>query len=127
MEQYLIDTNVVSDYFSASFPVAGMAFMDVAIDAIPNLSVITQIELLCWETDTVTEQKVKDFIADSVVLDINPDVIAQCVLLRKGKKIKTPDAIIAATALAYNYIIVTRNEKDFAHIKGLKIVNPMKL
>jgi len=30
MEQYLIDTNVVSDYFSASFPAASMTFMDTA-------------------------------------------------------------------------------------------------
>jgi predicted nucleic acid-binding protein len=124
MEQYLIDTNVVPDYFTASFSAAGMQFMDTAIDATPNLSVITQIELLCWKTDAATEQKVTDFISDSIVLDINPDVITQCVNLRKGKKIKTPDAIIAATALAYGYTIITNNEKDFNNISGLKIVNP---
>ena len=127
MEQFLIDTNVVSDYFSASLSEAGMLFMDAAIDNIPNLSVITQIELLCWKTDAATEQKVNDFIGDSVVLDISPDVIIQCVKLRKGKKIKTPDAIIAATALAYGYTMITNNEKDFAHIEGLKIVNPHKI
>ena len=41
MEQYLIDTNVVPDYFTSSFSAAGMQFMDIAIDATPNLSVIT--------------------------------------------------------------------------------------
>ena len=127
MEQYLMDTNVVSDYFSASFSAAGMALMDNAIDAVPNISIITQIELLCWKTDNATEQNVQNFIADSVVLDISPDVIAQCVALRKGKKIKTPDAIIAATASAYGYTLITANEKDFDNIKGLKIVNPKKL
>lgn len=127
MEQYLIDTNVIPDYFTASFSAAGMQFMDTAIDAIPNLSVITQIELLCWKTDVATEQKVKNFITDSMVLDINPDVITQCVNLRKSKKVKTPDAIIAATALAYGYTIITNNEKDFININGLKIINPMKL
>ncbi len=127
MEQYLIDTSVVPDYFTASFPAAGMQFMDTVINAIPNLSVITQIELLCWKTDAATEQKVKDFISDSNVLDITPDVTTQCVNLRKGKKIKTPDAIIAATALAYGYTIITSNEKDFTNINGLKIINPHKL
>jgi hypothetical protein len=48
MGQYLIDTNVVSDYFSASFSDVGMEFMDAVIDAVPNISVITQIELLCF-------------------------------------------------------------------------------
>jgi predicted nucleic acid-binding protein len=127
MEQYLIDTNVVSDYFTASFLAKGIQFMDTAIDNIPNLSVITQIELLCWKTDVIIEQDIKDFINDSRILDINPDVIAQCVKLRKGKKIKTPDAIIAATALAHNYTLITNNEKDFANIPNLKIVNPYKL
>ena len=127
MEQYLIDTNTVSDYFSASFSADGMALMDAAIDATPNISIITQIELLCWNTDTATTQNVQNFIVDSVVLDISPDVITQCVALRKAKKIKTPDAIIAATALAYGYTIITNDEKDFSNIKGLKVINPHKL
>ncbi len=127
MEQYLIDTNTVSDYLSASFSEAGMALMDIAIDAIPNISIITEIELLCWNTDDATTQNVQNFIADSIVLDISPDVITQCVALRKGKKIKTPDAIIAATALAYGYTLITNNEKDFDNIYGLKIANPHKL
>ena len=127
MEQYLIDTNVVSDYLSASFSPAGMTLMDMAINATPNISVITQIELLCWNTDKTTTQNLKDFITDSNVLNISPDVIARCITLRKGKKIKTPDAIIAATALAFGYTIITKNEKDFTGIKGLKIVNPNKL
>jgi predicted nucleic acid-binding protein len=126
MEQYLIDTNVVSDYLSASFPADGMALMDTAVDAVPNISIITQIELLCWNTDETTTQNVKNFIADSIVLYISPDVITQCVNIRKGKKIKTPDAIIAATALAHGYTLITNNEKDFANIKGLKIINPYK-
>jgi predicted nucleic acid-binding protein len=127
MEQYLVDTNAVCDYLSASFSAPGLQFMDDVIDAIPNLSVITQIELLCWKTDTLTEQKVKEFIADSTLMSISPDVITHCVLIRKGKKTKTPDAIIAATALAYDYTLITNNENDFNKIAGLKIINPMKL
>ena len=127
MEQYLIDTNVVSDYFSVSFSATGMTFMDKVIDATPNLSIISQIELLCWKADNATEQYVQNFITDSIVLDISPEVVDRCVTLRKGKKIKTPDAIIAATALAYNYTLITNNEKDFSNIKGLKIINPNKL
>lgn len=127
MEQYLIDTNVVSDYLSASFPAAGIEFLDTVIDEIPNLSVISQIELLCWNTDESTTENVKDFMADSIILNINPDVIVHCVALRKTKKIKTPDAIIASTALAYGFTLITNNEKDFANIKGLKIINPHKL
>ena len=101
-----------------------MVFMDKVIDATPNLSIITQIELLCWKADHATELLVQNFIYDSTVLDISADVVNRCVKLRKVKKIKTPDAIIAATALAYNYTLITNNEKDFNNIKGLKIINP---
>lgn len=127
MEQYLIDTNSICDYFSSSFSDVGMQFMDTVLNAIPNLSVITQIELLCWKTTPFTEQKVHEFIAESTILNISPDVIKHCVTLRKSKKSKTPDAIIAATALAYNYTLIIKNEKYFSNIEGLKIVNPARL
>lgn len=127
MEQYLIDTNVVSDYFSELLPEAGMTLIDEAIDATPNLSIITQIELLSWKTDDVAEQQVKNFIQDSIIWEVTPDVVAKCVKIRRSKKIKTPDAIIAATALANGFIIITNNEKDFENIRGLKIINPHKL
>jgi predicted nucleic acid-binding protein len=127
MEQYLIDTNVISDYFSASLPAKGLQFMDFVIDDVPNFSVISQIELLCWKTDAVKEQQVKDFIVDGAILNITPNIVAHCVNIRRDKKIKTPDAIIAATAVAHGYTLITNNEKDFSNIKGLKIVNPFKI
>ncbi|MBX7180782.1 MAG: type II toxin-antitoxin system VapC family toxin [Bacteroidia bacterium] len=97
------------------------------IDETPNISVISQIELLCWNTDQITMLNVENFISDSIVLDINSNVIAHCVALRKHKKAKTPDAIIAATALAHGFTLITNNEKDFANIKGLKLINPHKV
>jgi hypothetical protein len=127
MEQYLMDTNVVSDYFSTFFSDTGIAFMDAAIDAIPNISVITEIELLCWKTGSSTEQKIKNFINDSIIINISSDVILHCVELRRSKKIKIPDAIIAATAIVYNYTLLTNNANDFSNIPGLKMINPMKL
>ncbi len=123
MEQYLIDTNVVSDYFSASLPPKAMLLMDNIIDNVPNLSIITQIELLCWQTDDTTEQNVKNFVDDSNTVEINNNVIIQCVNIRRNKKIKTPDAIIAATALANNYTLIINNDKDFKNINGIKIIN----
>ncbi|WP_423976621.1 hypothetical protein [Kaistella sp.] len=37
---------------------------------------------------------------------------------------KTPDAIIAATAVKNNFTLITENRKNFANIKDLKIMNP---
>lgn len=44
--QYLIDTNVVIDYLGQKLPVSGMNFMNTIIDNIPNVSVVTKIEVL---------------------------------------------------------------------------------
>jgi len=44
----------------------------------------------------------------------------------KSKKIKLPDAIIAATAIVNNLVIITRNEKDFKNIENLEYLNPYK-
>ena len=41
----------------------------------------------------------------------------------KGTPLNTADGMIAATALEHGLTIVTRNEKDFAHL-GVAIVNP---
>ena len=47
--------------------------------------------------------------------------------IRKKYKIKLPDAIIAATAVEKDLVLVTRNTNDFK-LKGLKIniTNPFK-
>ncbi len=128
MEQYLIDINAVSDYLSFLLPPNGMSFVDMVINNIPNLSVISQIELLCWDIDDAVKiGHVKNFIEDAHIYEITSDVIMNCVSIRKGKKIKTPDAIIAATALTYGYTLITINEKDFKHIADLKILNPALL
>lgn len=127
MEQYLIDTSVVSAYLSATLPSGGLALMDRAIDAVPKISIITQIELLCWNTDAFILQNIKDFIADSIVLNISQEIVTECVRTRRNKKIKTPDAIIAATALVHSCTLITNTEKDFDNIKGLRIVNPFMI
>lgn len=44
--QYLIDTNAVIDYLGNKLPVSGMDFMNTVIDAVPNVSVVTKIEVL---------------------------------------------------------------------------------
>ncbi len=44
--------------------------------------------------------------------------------IRKLYKIKLPDAIIAATAMTNNLILLSRNVSDFNQIDGLNLINP---
>jgi predicted nucleic acid-binding protein len=68
----------------------------------------------------------ESFIALADVIEINKNVINQTVLIRKTHQIKLPDAIIAATAIIYDLILVSHNNKDFKNIKKLHIVDPYK-
>jgi len=66
-------------------------------------------------------------VEDSVVPELSEEIILETIRLRRKQKIKTPDAIITATALVYGRTVVTDNERDFDNIKGLKWINPTRL
>ena len=127
MGQYLIDNNVISNYFSGLFTEKAMNFIADVIDQIPNISVITEIEALSWiNPDKSKESIVQEFIQDATVLGLTPDVISECVKIRRSKKIKTPDAIIAATAIVHSITLIT-SDSDFNNIQGLQVIDPHSL
>jgi predicted nucleic acid-binding protein len=127
MGQYLIDNNAISNFFSGCFSESGMVFMAEVFDQTPTISVITEIEALSWiNSDKSKEQIVKAFVNDATVLALTPAVVAQCVSIRRSRKMKTPDAIIAATAIVHNQTLVT-SDSDFNNIEGLKTIDPHSL
>lgn len=124
MERYLIDTNVLSDFMNNSFSQNGMFFLSNLIDGQPEISVITRLELLCWKTNFESKFWIKEFISNSKIISLSEEVIQNCVQIRRTTRIKLPDAIIASTALTFQYTIITNNTKDFENIEGLKSLNP---
>lgn len=125
--QYLIDTNVVIDYLGQKMPLSGMNFMNTIIDAIPNVSVVTKIEVLGFNTPDKHYQLLTQFMEDATVLDLSNNVVDTCIEIRKTHKTKLPDAIIAATALVYDLVVVSRNVADFKNIKGIQVIDPHSL
>jgi predicted nucleic acid-binding protein len=125
MEQrYLIDTNAIIDAQMGKMPKSGMAFMAKIIDKEFLVSFISYIEFLGYKN--ISPQSAA-FIALATVIAIDKNMIDCCITLRKSKRINLPDAIIAATAMTQNLIIVSRNIKDFAAIEGLNIIDPYSL
>jgi predicted nucleic acid-binding protein len=68
-----------------------------------------------------------EFLDDAEIIQLSDDVVDSTILLKKAIKIKTPDAIIAATALVDGLVIITNNITDFKRVKGLKVSNPYEL
>ncbi len=100
MGKYLIDNNVISHYFSSFYTENGMNFIGEILDKTPNISVITEIEALSRiNPDPQKENIVKNFISESVIIQLIPEIVKKCIEIRRTNKIKTPDAIIAATAI----------------------------
>lgn len=125
--QYLIDTNVVIDYLGQKIPLSGMKFMNTIIDNIPNVSVITKIEVLGFNAPAEHYQLLTDFMNDATVVELTNKVVDATIEIRKNYKTKLPDAVIAATALVYDLTIISRNVSDFKNIQNLKVVNPHSL
>jgi len=118
---YLLDSNVIIGYLAAKIPISGMEIVSNIVDQSPNISVISQIEILRFNDTPENEKILVDFVDSSVIHPLGPDIVQQTIELCKKSKIKLPDAIIAATALSENCILVTRN------IDGLKVISTLKL
>ncbi len=127
MGKYLIDNNAISNFFSGMLTEIGMDFMAEVLDQTPCISVITEIEALSWiSPDKSKEQIVKSFVQNATVLALTPAVVAQCISIRRSRKIKTPDAIMAATAIFHHLTLIT-SDSDFKNIDGLKVIDPHSL
>lgn len=70
---------------------------------------------------------ISNFIRDSLVIELELPIKLKTAEIRKNYNIKLPDAIIAATALIYGLILITRNTSDFKSIEGLEIIDPFVL
>ncbi|MCD6012846.1 MAG: type toxin-antitoxin system VapC family toxin [Flavipsychrobacter sp.] len=126
-QQFLIDSNIVIDYLDGKLPLTGMSFMNDVINAIPNISIITKIEVLGYKPPEHTYTLLTEFANAAIVFDLNEEIVTATIALRKIRKIKTPDAIIAATAIVFNLTLLTRNVTDFQNIKGLLVLNPYEV
>lgn len=125
---YLLDTNAVINYLGASLPHSAMLFMHGVVDEFCNISIISKMETLGYNFSSQTEQTTMEaFVAGATVLSINEDIVNNTIAIRKSKKIKLPDAIIAATVLVYNLTLITCNTADFKNIPGLNVIDPNSL
>ena len=125
---YLIDTNILIYFINNEIPEQEFEKVRRNIKNSFNISCMTKIELLGWKK--LREKnliKLKDFLLNSNILSLNDELIEKTILIRQNTNLKTPDAIIAATALVNNFILVTRNRKDFSRVEGLEVYNPFVL
>jgi len=113
---FLADTNIIIQINQGEQNM--LPFLDYSF----AVSFITEIELLgAYNFSKEIKKQYGDLIQDCVILNISDDIKEKCIYLRNNYKIKTPDAIIAATAIVHNLTLLT-SDQDFTKIKELSIV-----
>lgn len=124
--KYLWDTNTVIYYLQQQFPPSAEQYIDnILEDSRPGISVITEIELLCWNPPSQNDMEILlEFIRKTMIIDLENEIKYKTVDVRKTYNIKLPDAVIGATALVYELTLLSRNISDFENIQGLNIINP---
>ncbi|OUS77248.1 hypothetical protein B1748_08875 [Paenibacillus sp. MY03] len=141
MSSFLLDTNICIYYFRQYPPVVHFLQQLYGEDTVHELllSTITEAELLSVRenhTNRELRRDIQEFVDDSdQVLDVNRIIARKAAEIRSRldyeyrKKIKLPDALIAATALTTGSVLVSNNDKDFkqvAEVFGLKYLNPVQ-
>ena len=84
------------------------------------ISIISEIELLGWKGLSRSEElAVRGFLVGARVLPLSEAVKDAAIKLRSATNLKTPDAIIAATASVLGAVLVT-NDKQLLRVPGLR-------
>lgn len=111
----LVDTDVFVDHLR------GAAVLQAGTDSVAY-SVITRCELFAGRrTD---EERVTALLAPFRELDVDREIAELAGRLRREIGIRTPDALIAATALHHRRSLVTRNRRDFDQVPRLRLRAP---
>ncbi|MFZ3082226.1 MAG: type II toxin-antitoxin system VapC family toxin [Rhodoferax ferrireducens] len=109
MVKALFDTNILIDYLNGMT----QARAELALYADKAISIVTWMEVQVGATP-IDQLAVDHFLLGFTVLPVDTPVSVKAVALRKSIKIKLPDAIIWATALVNQRLLITRNSKDFS-------------
>ncbi|RNL54089.1 type II toxin-antitoxin system VapC family toxin [Pedobacter jejuensis] len=100
----------------------GLEKTEPFLDGTAIVSVISEIELLGWHLLNKKDKlSLEALLADCVIIELNSEIKNIAITLRQNYKIKTPDAIIAATAKFLQMPLVT-SDKGFASVADIELI-----
>jgi predicted nucleic acid-binding protein len=108
MVRPLFDTNILIDYLGGVVP----ARDELAHYGEAAISIVSWMEVMVGAGPDV-EAVTRRFLARFTLVGIDEAVAERAVALRRGRRIRQPDAIIQASAEVHGMLLVTRNTRDF--------------
>ena len=121
--KYLLDSNVLIYAVRPDMPYAAFRPWAKHLDA--AVSSISRVEVLGFTRLTAADARV--FAVMFLVLPqlpITDTILTHAVAIRQQLRMKTPDAIVAATALVHGLELVTA-DAGFGRVVGLTTLNPL--
>jgi toxin FitB len=133
---YLIDTNTVSKYIRGLYDATTLLFLDNVFNSNQAyISFVTKIELLAYNPQVNTAEialyrkNIDAFLEKVPMLLIDEAIVTKTIHIRKNTRVKLPDCLIGASAIAHNHVLISSNASDFDKMKGwgLSYINPESL
>jgi predicted nucleic acid-binding protein len=105
---YILDSNIIMLHLNKKLD------LDVFFTALPSaekcISIVTFIEVLAKPGMTAEDEtKARAFLADYTIIDINPTIRETAIMIRRIRKLRLPDSIIAATAVSLNALMLSND------------------
>ena len=120
---YTLDTNAIIYYLDEDPAVVSVLDPLLAQDIALFVSVVTELELLSYPRLTEEDMaEIAQLLASMVVFPLESRLAHLAAALRRQYRLKTPDSVVAATALLTRTTLVTRNVQDFQAIAGLSLL-----
>lgn len=122
MSGFTFDSNILIDALEGFSP----ARQEIARARSTNgrvwISRMVWIEVMSKGEDH-SLQRTEHFLSGFIIEDVDTEIAARAAALRRERqRMRTPDAIILATAQLRGRVLVTRNTKDFpAEMPGIRI------
>jgi predicted nucleic acid-binding protein len=116
-DKYLLDTNIVLYILNGDDDLTTFLYNQHIC-----ISIITEMELLSFSGISKQEMhNLTNFINKIEITPLDEQVKNIAISLRKKLKLKLPDSIIAATAIAYDIPLITA-DKQFKAITDLQLL-----
>ena len=118
----LIDTNLI--IYAAQPPYRWLLPLITTADC--HFATVSKIEVLGFKGILPPEETFfRTYFSALIPLDLTDEIVERAIDIRKNKKIKLGDSVIAATALVHNLELHTRNIDDFKSLRDLILVDPI--
>jgi hypothetical protein len=124
--RYLIDSNIWI-YAAAAQEPAREILSKALKSEWAGYSAISRLEVLGYPSISEQEKRLLEQIMSIFVeLPVDRLIIDKAIYIRQSTRIKSPDAIVAATAINMGATLISRNTKDFSTVPNLSILNPFQ-